>query len=73
VKHATVRLGEYTVPLIGVPEDATLETCDTCKKKFNLRVIVLDEHGVPKCPKCLKLSPATAKSEAKCLGYGAQA
>lgn len=29
-KHAEVRIGEYTVPLIGVPEGAVLEVCDLC-------------------------------------------
>lgn len=29
-KHAEVRIGEYTVPLIGINEEAVLEVCDLC-------------------------------------------
>lgn len=30
MKHATVKIGNYTVPLIGIPKSATDETCELC-------------------------------------------
>jgi len=35
-KHAMVKVGEYEVPLIGIPKDATLEQCQGCKLLVNL-------------------------------------
>ena len=29
-EHCLVKVGEYTVPLIGIPKDAGLEECDCC-------------------------------------------
>jgi hypothetical protein len=40
MKHGTVKIGEWTVPLIGVPETATLETCDLCGIELPLREII---------------------------------
>ncbi len=40
--HATVKIGEYTIPLIGVAEDATKERCDKCLKYFHLSLIGYD-------------------------------
>lgn len=42
VKHATVRIGQYTIPLIGIPEDSTKETCDVCGVEFYLGDVVFD-------------------------------
>lgn len=50
-KHATVKIGDYTIPLIGVPESASLEECDLCHDTFPLRVMVLSEAGQLLCPK----------------------
>jgi hypothetical protein len=30
MKHATVPIGEYSIPLIRIPENAVLEECDLC-------------------------------------------
>ena len=30
MEHATVRVGEHVIPLIGVPMGATAETCVRC-------------------------------------------
>ncbi len=56
-KHATVKLGEYVVPLIGIPESSTQQECHRCKKSFNLTEITLDEKGRPHCKKCLNPIP----------------
>lgn len=53
-KHATVKLGEYTVPLIGIPHDATQQKCKRCRKSFHLSEIILDEKGAPLCRQCLE-------------------
>ena len=34
--HAIVPVGEYLVPLIGIPVDAAKERCDRCHGVFNL-------------------------------------
>lgn len=39
--HATVKTRGYEVPLIGVPKDATQETCDDCGKSFHIQKIEL--------------------------------
>jgi len=33
-KHAMVTIGEYTVPLIGIPPDSVLTECDLCHDEF---------------------------------------
>ena len=53
MKHATVRIGEYVIPLIGVPTDATQQECANCKKSFHLSDVMLDVNGTPFCKKCL--------------------
>jgi len=40
-KWATVQLGEFTVPLIGVAPDATEERCDGCRCIEHLKDICL--------------------------------
>lgn len=52
MKHATVRLSEYEVPLIGVPASATQEKCADCGKLFHLSEIELDLNGRHLCPVC---------------------
>jgi len=51
-KHAMVKVGEYEVPLIGIPKDATLEQCQGCKLYFNFTQIIFDEGGIPYCLRC---------------------
>ena len=63
MKHATVKIGEFEIPLIGVPQDATQQKCEGCGKNFHLTEITLDADGKPKCPECL--SPAT---QTRCKG-----
>jgi len=52
-KHATVKVGEYTVPLIGVPEDATQQECETCGQSFHISEIELAANGKACCKRCL--------------------
>lgn len=50
-KHAQVKVGDYIIPLIGVPKDAGLEECDLCHKYFPLwEIHVKDEQFL--CDKC---------------------
>jgi len=53
VEHATVRVGEYVVPLIGVPKEATQEKCFHCGSQCHLADMVLDAKGQPCCQTCL--------------------
>ena len=41
MKYATVKLGEYTVPLLGIPETASQEVCRLCKKPRHLTEVHL--------------------------------
>lgn len=52
-EYATVRLGEYTVPLIGIPKEATQEKCSRCGSPLHLADTVLDAKGHPCCKSCL--------------------
>jgi ribosomal protein L37E len=53
MKHATVRLAGYEIPLIGVPPSATEETCADCGRKQHLSEMQLDMAFRPICPGCL--------------------
>jgi len=50
--HATVKLGEYTVPLIGIEFAATQEKCSQCQRSYHLSEIALDENCQPRCKAC---------------------
>lgn len=43
MKHATVRIDDMEIPLIGIPKDEVFETCDKCRKHFHLQDIVLTD------------------------------
>jgi transposase len=51
-KYATVPVGEYNIPLIGVPPSATTETCSRCGMQAHIKRITLDEQGKPVCNEC---------------------
>lgn len=52
-KHAQVRLGEFVIPLIGVPPTATEYTCDLCGDIFPVEQVELNEAGNQfLCQKC---------------------
>lgn len=50
--HATVKIGDYTIPLIGVDSSATQQKCCKCGQSFHLSDIVLDMLGNPVCHEC---------------------
>ena len=41
MKHATVQIGNMTIPLIGIAPEATLEECDCCHDIFSIRQVEL--------------------------------
>jgi len=51
-EHATVKVGGYEVPLIGVPVDATQQECSRCGKSVYILLAKLDYHGQPICLWC---------------------
>lgn len=54
MKHATVSVSGYEIPLIGIAPDATLEVCDLCGDYFNIRQVQVSENGRQiLCAKCL--------------------
>lgn len=54
MNHATVKLGDHNIPLIGISQDATLEICDECGDYFGISQI---ELWIDKfyCRKCLEI------------------
>ncbi len=51
-KHATVKNGEYTIPLIGIAPAATKEICSKCGKEVHLSQITFNEKSEPVCSGC---------------------
>ena len=52
-KHAIVEVDGYKLPLIGIPPEAGLETCDVCGEKVGLAHSVFTGTQML-CPKCAK-------------------
>lgn len=42
MQHAIIKLGDYNIPLIGVPPNSIEERCDKCKQIFPLLEIALE-------------------------------
>jgi hypothetical protein len=53
VKHATVKIGEYTIPLLGIPQDASEQICDQCKLPKHITEVAFDGKQFI-CGDCLK-------------------
>lgn len=60
MNHATITLGEYTIPLIGVEQFGTLEDCDLCHDTFSIQVIELTGTQFL-CPHCNSKPKETCK------------
>jgi len=56
-EHATVKIGEYTIPLIGIPKDATEDVCQECGCKFHISQGVVDMAGRTLCDNCANKKP----------------
>jgi hypothetical protein len=52
-KHATVKIGDYTIPLIGIPTEATDETCQRCGHTMHLSEAQIDQDGKVVCKDCI--------------------
>ena len=61
--HATVKIGEFTVPLIGIKEDATQQECVKCKRSFHLSDITLNDQGEPHCKECIQQTNQTNENQ----------
>lgn len=53
-EHATVKLSEFEVPLIGIPKESTQETCFACGVIMHLNEAVITKGGKVVCPRCAK-------------------
>jgi hypothetical protein len=53
-QHATVPIGEYMIPLIGIPVRAVMDKCSKCKLEFHIKNLEFDENGDLFCGKCRK-------------------
>lgn len=51
MKHATVMRDGFEVPLIGIPEEAVMDTCDTCGVPIKLPEVYTDGDQFL-CKKC---------------------
>jgi hypothetical protein len=52
MEHATIKIDKFTIPLIGIPKDATLDECDLCHDFFSIQDLKLDKTGkFLYCPK----------------------
>jgi hypothetical protein len=60
--HAQITIGEYTIPLLLVPESAVEDTCDLCGGTFHIQALEF-VGGEIVCLKCKKLfgSPVLRK------------
>jgi hypothetical protein len=54
MKHATLKLGEYEIPLIGLAEDCVNEICDMCKFQFHIQNIECIDDKIL-CFKCKEI------------------
>jgi hypothetical protein len=53
MNHATVKIGDYTIPLIGIPLSATEMECDLCHDIFHINDVHLMFEGKQfLCQKC---------------------
>ncbi len=60
--HAQVQIGEFKVPLIGIPPSAVLESCDCCHDDIGLSEAVFTGSQVL-CPKCCEEPKADHPNE----------
>lgn len=44
-QHATIKLGDYTIPLVGLPVDCTLQECSLCHDMFGIQEVELAVNG----------------------------
>jgi len=67
VNHAQIKIGEFTVPLIGVDGEAVLERCDLCHDIFSIQQIRLDgtQFLCPRCRSILNTSLNTTEPQPK--------
>jgi len=53
--HATVKIGEYIIPLIGLPLSATEMECELCHDIYHISDVHLTKDGKQfLCKKCQK-------------------
>jgi len=58
MNHATVKIGDYTIPLIGIPPEATEDKCETCGKLFHLSELAFVD-GKMICKDCNERTQCT--------------
>ncbi len=50
--HINIKIGDYKIPLIGVPRKMGLIQCQRCKKEFELQEIRITYDSKCFCFKC---------------------
>lgn len=55
MEHATVKIGEHIIPLIGIPPSATDLECEFCYNIFHITDVHLNREGTHfLCKECRK-------------------
>lgn len=52
MEHCKVKIGDYDIPLIGIPREYGLITCERCKKEFRLQEIKITYNSKCYCFEC---------------------
>jgi hypothetical protein len=61
---ATVRIGEYTIPLLGIPKSSSEELCGVCKKQKHLTEITYDGERFV-CGQCIAVEALKVRAGKK--------
>lgn len=61
MKHATVKIGDYTIPLIGVDKSSTEDKCDLCGDIFHISSLIFTGQQFL-CERC-NMEPTTNKGQ----------
>ena len=68
MNHATIKLGDYTIPLIGVDRTAAQEKCDRCGNTFSIQEVEIIV-GQVLCSDCIVKRVRTQLEACKEYGY----
>jgi len=68
MKYAKVRIGEYEIPLIGIPEGAALEECDCCHETIGLSDAIFTTKQIL-CHRCAEGDLQTVRGTVHAEGH----
>lgn len=69
--HATIKLAEYIIPLIGIPPYYTIEECGCCHNEYHFQELELNSAGNQfLCAKCKSMEVTEVGSSNSPENYG---